>query len=171
MDRHLLARTRLRRATRAVAQQIGMAGSDVPWDFRVATVTDASPLTIQYGDGVDVPNVAAIASYFPRLNDIVLVMVRSPVATILGTFSPGMDWASYSGTTDGSQNLVVTHGAGFTPSAVLVQSTTPSGGANQGYPVVTAKSSSTFTLRYMNSAGAGSSTASLAVAGYYLILP
>jgi hypothetical protein len=75
---------------------------------------------------------------------------------------------NYSGTTNGTNDLVVTHSAGFTPSQVFVQSVTPSGGANQGYPVVTALAATTFTLRYLNSAG---SCASLAVSGYWRAIP
>ena len=78
------------------------------------------------------------------------------------------NYGSYSGTTDGSNNLVVTHSAGYTPTGVFVQTVSPSGGANQGYPVVTAISSSTFTIRYMNTAG---SMATVAVSGYFMTVP
>jgi hypothetical protein len=75
---------------------------------------------------------------------------------------------NYTGTLDGSSNLTVTHGAGFTPTAVFLQTTSPSGGANQGYPVLTAIAATTFTLRYLNSAGA---MAGQSVAGWYICWP
>lgn len=79
------ARERMRRATRAVAQQV--VRQDVPWDFRVGTVTATSPLTVQYADGVSLTGFARLASYSPTINDVVLVLVRSPTATILGKFA------------------------------------------------------------------------------------
>lgn len=85
----------------------------------------------------------------------------------LNKFSEGF-WGSYSGTTDGSNNVIITHGAGFTPSFVFIQPVGPSGGANQGFPCVTAVGATTFTLRYDNTAG---SMASVAVSGYFLCLP
>jgi len=60
---------------------------DVPWDFRVATVTATSPLTVAYADGVDLVGFARLASYSPTIGDKVLVLVRSPTATILGKFA------------------------------------------------------------------------------------
>ena len=79
-------------------------------------------------------------------------------------------WGSYSGTTDGSNNLIVTHGCPFGPGFVLLQSSLPNGGGNQGFPVVMPGSigATTFTLRYLNTAG---SCALLAVAGLFLCLP
>jgi hypothetical protein len=72
---------------------------------------------------------------------------------------------TFSGTTDGSGNLVVTHSLGFTPTAVFLQLTSPASGTNQGLPVVTALSSTTFTLRMLTLQGV---TTSLAIAGYFL---
>ena len=85
----------------------------------------------------------------------------------LNKFAEG-HWDSYSGTTDGSNNLVVNHGAGFTPSFVFLQPEGPAGGANQGFPVVTAVGATTFTLRYLNTAG---SMAGVAVTGFFRCLP
>lgn len=81
------AQQRLRKGTRAVAQQGVERGLVLPWDFKVATVTATSPLTIAYADGVNLPNVARLASYSPTNGDTVLVLVRSPVSTILGEFA------------------------------------------------------------------------------------
>lgn len=89
------------------------------------------------------------------------------LAADLNKFGEGF-WAAYSGTTDGSNNLIVTHGAGFTPSFVFITPTGPAGGANQGFPLVTAVAATTFTLRYDNTSG---SMATVAVAGYFLCLP
>lgn len=80
-----------------------------------------------------------------------------------GNLFPG----TFSGTTDGSGNLVVTHGAGFTPTKVLTQLTSPSGGVNQGFPIVTALSSTTFTIRMGTTQGV---TTGLAIAGYFLAI-
>jgi hypothetical protein len=72
---------------------------------------------------------------------------------------------TFSGTTDGSGNLVVTHSLGFTPAVVLVQLTSPSSGANQGFPVVTAVTSTTFTIRMLTLQG---STTGLGIAGFFV---
>ncbi len=85
MDRHRKAKRRLGNAARAVAQQA--APRSVPWDFQVGTVTATSPLTVQYADGVSLTGFARLASYSPSINDVVLVLVRSPVSTILGKFA------------------------------------------------------------------------------------
>lgn len=88
-------------------------------------------------------------------------------AADLNKFGEG-HWDNYAGTTDGSNNLVVTHGAGFTPSFVFLQPVGPAGGANQGFPCITAIGATTFSIRYDNTAG---SMASVAVSGYFLCLP
>lgn len=81
------------------------------------------------------------------------------------TVGGNLQVGSFSGTTDGSGNLVVTHGLGFTPTKVLTQLTSPSGGVNQGFPIVTAVSASTFTIRMGTTQGV---TTGLAIAGFYL---
>lgn len=76
-------------------------------------------------------------------------------------------WGPYSGTTDGSANLNVSHGAPFTPTAGFAQHASPAGGANFGVPVVTALASSTITIRYIGITG---STSGLAVSGFYIVV-
>lgn len=80
------ARSRAARAGKAVAQQIDRSGDEVPWQFRVAVVTDTAPLTITYADAVAIPDVGRLAHYTPVVLDTVLVLVRAPVATIIGKF-------------------------------------------------------------------------------------
>lgn len=82
------AKARAARAGKAVAQQITQAKDLPPWDFRVAVVTNASPLEISYSDAVPIRAVSRLASYTPVALDTVLVLVRSPVCTILGKLVP-----------------------------------------------------------------------------------
>lgn len=73
----------------------------------------------------------------------------------------------YSGTLDGSNNLTQSVPAfgGFAPTIVVVSPTVPSGGGNQGFPVITGWSTAGFTLRYLNTAG---SMAGVTVAGTFI---
>lgn len=84
-DRLDAARKRLEQSNRALAQ--AQVDTAVPWDFKTAKVTATSPLTVDYGDGTGVPNIGRLAQYTPTINDVVLVLVRAPVATILGKFA------------------------------------------------------------------------------------
>ncbi|MBI1757972.1 MAG: hypothetical protein HYR62_01870 [Actinobacteria bacterium] len=74
-----------------------------------------------------------------------------------------MHWGTYSGTTDASGYLTITHGAGFTPTVVLAISGITGGGpgALLGVDTIT---STTFRIRV------GSITVATAVTGYYLCL-
>lgn len=81
------ARRRLRQATRAVAQQVTQAGSPGVFPFKVGVVTGTSPLTVDYGDGVDLQGFAHLAGYTPTVDDVVLVLASSPVATIFDKFA------------------------------------------------------------------------------------
>lgn len=74
----------------------------------------------------------------------------------------------YSTTLSGSNDATMNHGATFTPSIILLTPVSPSGGANQGYPLVTNITATQFTVRYLNTAGA---MAGVAVTGYFLALP
>lgn len=82
------AKARTARATKAVGQQITQATDDPPWQYRVAIITNTSPLEIAYSDGVAIQAVSRLASYTPVALDTVLVLVRAPVATILGKVVP-----------------------------------------------------------------------------------
>jgi len=98
------------------------------------------------------------------------VKVWSPgdvlTAADLNKFGEGM-WNSYSGTCDSAAQLIVTHGAGFTPSVVLVTPSSPAS-TNFAYPIVIAKGATTFTIQYVDTTGTVRSTA---VTGYFLCLP
>lgn len=81
-----IARARAARSARSVAQQIDRSTDHVPWDFRVAVVVDTAPLSIEYADAVTIADVGRLAHYTPVVFDTVLVLVRAPVATIIGKF-------------------------------------------------------------------------------------
>lgn len=70
-----------------------------------------------------------------------------------------------SGTTDGSGNFTVAHGADFTPSAIFIQMLTPAGGANAGHPVVTSIGAANFSGRMIGTSG---SMAGLSISLYWL---
>jgi hypothetical protein len=90
MDAHTSAEvSRAKTAARQVGQHIVSAAADQTngWDFRTATVTATSPLTVDFGDGTPITGLARLASYTPTITDVVLVLVKSPAATILGKFA------------------------------------------------------------------------------------
>lgn len=153
-------------AQRLLRQTAGPGGGVRIRQATVMSVSLAGPtLGIQFaGSSATILGVARLADYAAFAGDTVAVLQQGADLLVLGRVSGGTKISTYSGNTDASNNLQVTHNAGFTPSQVKVQSTGPSGGTNQGYPVVTAITSTTFTMRYMNTAG---SMASTAVSGYY----
>lgn len=81
------------------------------------------------------------------------------------------EYGPLSGTTDGSGVLVVTHGASFTPTAVFVTPSSPNGGGGIFWTgaLVTAISSTTFTLRCLRESGV--TLTNTALTGYFLCLP
>lgn len=80
------AQRRIEAAARSVAQHGVEAGAraDSQWDYRTGTVTATSPLTVQFPGEQALTGFHRLASYTPTINDVVLVLVRSPQATILG---------------------------------------------------------------------------------------
>ena len=61
--------------------------------------------------------------------------------------------AAGSGTTDASGNLTVTHGAGFTPTAVIVTPKSPASGTIFGQVVAHTFTSTQFTIRCFSQTG------------------
>lgn len=97
------------------------------------------------------------------------VLTASDLNTLVVQAAPGssrtLHIGTFSGTTNGTGDLTVTHGAGFTPTVVCAQIGSPSGGGNIVYTIVTAITATTFTIRAAASAG---SNATLAITGYYM---
>jgi hypothetical protein len=79
-----------------------------------------------------------------------------------------LHWLAFAGTPDASGYLVVTHGAGFTPTNVQVTANSPiSGPTSFGQGIVDTLTSTTFRVRCLTPAGAALTTA---VAGFALVL-
>lgn len=112
-------------------------------------------------------NSGAAAQIFIQISQILgsattrIELDQTGVITLTGVlgFSNGGSsiggWAhgTYTGTTDAGANFSFLHGLTWTPLHVFFQSVTPSGGTNQGLPVLTAISSSTISGRYLPSSG------------------
>lgn len=80
-----------------------------------------------------------------------------------------LHWLSYTGTPDGSGYLIVTHGAGYTPTAVIAQPSAPiAGGVSYGQAVVDSLTATTFRVRSLTPAGAAITT--VPVTGFALVL-
>lgn len=86
------------------------------------------------------------------------------VPTAPNNLGKQLHWGSLSGTTDASGFLTVTHGCGFTPSAVMVTPLSPAGGTNIfSSGIADAFTSTTFRLRaFSPAAGALASVAVVA---------
>lgn len=87
MDRHAAAQQRVDTAARGVAQQTVAAVSSDDFPFRVGTVTATSPLTVTFPGESGLTGFARLAGYTPTIGDVVLVLVRAPVATIIDKFA------------------------------------------------------------------------------------
>lgn len=72
----------LRARVRGVAQQIGVQPSVPRWRKAVVVSLQGSTVTIAFGDGVPIANVARLVSV--SVSDVVLVLQDPPVATIIG---------------------------------------------------------------------------------------
>jgi len=70
---------------------------------------------------------------------------------------------TFTGTTDASGYLTVTHGAGFTPSIVIAIQTSPGGGAQTGVMGIQSIGATTFVVR-------GNTIGAASFAGYYLCM-
>lgn len=88
-------------------------------------------------------------------------------AADLNKYGEGI-WGVYSATTDASSTITFNHGAPWTPSFVVAMGSAPNTGANRGVPLVSGLTSTTVSLTYQAVAG---SMATVAVTGYFLVLP
>lgn len=127
--------------------------------FRWATVTQVSPLRIRLdGDTTELPltpdnlsegSLAVGVRVWAHLFGRRVIILGS-----IGGGQPPYVVVSFSGTTDASGLLTVTHGLGFTPSWVLAQNATP----GSTYAIAWGTDSytaTTFRVRYFHALGTG----------------
>lgn len=91
---------------------------------------------------------------------LVGLIAGSQIASLSVSALTGLHWGAYGGTADANGYRVVTHGAGFTPTAVVV---TPQSGNQFGVDQIT---STTYRIRILTAAGgpgAGLDTAHTAI--------
>lgn len=147
-----------------------------------ANVIAGAPIASTWGNTIRDRSVMVFATTAERDSSIPAPtegMVCYVIATkILYVYAPPAwrpttgTYAAFAGTCDANSQLIVTHGAPFTPAAVIIQGRTPSGGGgiSFGAAIVMAITATTYTIQVRNAiTGAGIGTA--AVTGWHLCLP
>jgi hypothetical protein len=141
--RALLEDARLRALTARAAGRLAVPAPSAPdragtalavvRTATVATVSATGTVGLTAPGGQAIAGVPYLDPYIPRVGDVVLALVNGTSWTVLGLCAPARPpfvRGVTAGTTDGSAQLVFTHGLGVIPTSVLVTPQAPQSGAN-----------------------------------------
>ena len=125
----------------------------------VTTVNANGTLDITMSDGTLLPNVNKLVTAYAPAGSVVQMIVFRGALLVIGAISTMEDKplysTTYSGTTDGSGQLVITHGCPYTPTGGWAITTNPST-SFAGVWGIDSIGATTCRLRFQNIAGTGS---------------
>ena len=125
----------------------------------VDAVNADGTLDIEMSDGLILPNVNKLVSAYAPAGAVVQIIVFRGALLVIGAVSTQADKplysTTYSGTTDGSGHLTVTHGCPYTPTGGWAITTNP-GSSFAGVWGIDTIGATTCRLRFQNIAGTGS---------------
>lgn len=125
----------------------------------VDAVNADGTLDIQMSDGLILPSVNKLVSAYAPVGAVVQIIVFRGAMLVIGAVSTQVDTplysTTYSGTTDGSGHLIITHGCPYTPTGGWAITTNP-GSSFAGVWGIDSIGATTCRLRFQNIAGTGS---------------
>jgi hypothetical protein len=125
----------------------------------VTTVNADGTLDITMSDGVLAPNVNKLVGAYAPVGAVVKMITFLGAMLVIGAVSTQADTplysTTYSGTTDGSGHLTVTHGCPYTPTGGWAITTNP-GSSFAGVWGIDTIGATTCRLRFQNIAATGS---------------